>query len=66
MTGDCHSTLRATTTKRLDSAVVSRCRCTRANIRCEVEDPMSMPTVTSSTLSADQATSLVSSLSTCR
>ena len=34
-----------------------RCRCTRANIRCEVDDPTSMPTVVSSTLSAAQATS---------
>ena len=36
----------------------SRCRCTRANIRCEVDEPMSMPTVVSSTLSAAHATSL--------
>src|SRR5262245_29099865 len=53
--------LRLTTTKRLDSAVPSRCRCTCANIRCEVDEPMSMPTVVSSTLSAVQATSLTSS-----
>src|SRR5215468_629792 len=52
---------RLTTTKRLDSAVPSRCRCTCANIRCEVDEPMSMPTVVSSTLSADHATSLTSS-----
>ena len=52
--GECHSTWRSTTTKRLDSAVASRCRCTRENIRCEVEEPMSMPTVVSSTLSAAQ------------
>src|SRR5947207_523249 len=57
---------RSTTTKRLDSAVPSRCRCTRANIMCEVEEPMSMPTVVNSTLSADQATSLTSSGSTWR
>ena len=37
----------------------------RANIRCEVDEPMSMPTVVSSTLSADQATSF-SPGSTCR
>src|SRR5215831_18589830 len=53
--------LRLTTTKRLDSAVPSRCRCTCANIRCDVDEPMSMPTVVSSTLSAVQATSLTSS-----
>src|SRR5262245_47327558 len=59
--GDCQMILRLTTTKRLDSAVPSRCRCTCANIRCEVDEPMSMPTVVSSTLSAVQATSLTSS-----
>src|SRR5215475_11253949 len=52
---------RLTTTKRLDNAVPSRCRCTCANIRCEVDEPMSMPTVVNSTLSAAQATSLTSS-----
>src|ERR1700675_240520 len=55
--GDCHSTSRPTVTKRLESAVASRCMCRRANIRCEVEEPMSMPTVVSSTLSADQIAS---------
>src|SRR5437868_2995470 len=66
--GDCQRILRSTTTKRLDSAAESRCRCTRANIRCEVDEPISMPTVVSSTLSAAQATSLtVSSMAlTCR
>src|SRR5258705_12515574 len=59
---------RFTTTKRLESAVPRRCRCTWANIRCEVEEPMSMPTVVSSTLSAAQATSLTESSTalTCR
>src|SRR5207248_6704903 len=66
--GDCQRILRSTTTKRLDRAAESRCRCTRANIRCEVEEPMSIPTVISSTLSAAQATSLTapSPGSTCR
>src|SRR5215813_9901305 len=59
--GDCQMILRLTTTKRLDSAVPSRCRCTCANIRCDVDEPISMPTVVSSTLSAVQATSLTSS-----
>src|SRR5256885_6745307 len=59
----CQRIFRSTTTKRLDSAVESRCRCTRANIRCEVDDPISIPTVVSSTLSAAQATSLTATSS---
>ena len=45
------------------TAVERRCRCTRANIRCEVDEPMSIPTVVSSTLSAAQATSLTATSS---
>src|SRR5438067_8432680 len=51
------------TTIRLDSAVERRCGWTRATVRCEVEEPISMPTVVSSTLSAAQATSLTAASS---
>ena len=52
-----HSTSRLTTTNWLESSCVFRCRCTRENMRCEVELPMSMPTVVSSTFSAFQIVS---------
>ena len=52
--GDFQSTRRSTTTNWLDSAWVFLCRRTAANIRCEVELPMSMPTVVSSTFSTFQ------------
>ena len=45
MIGDRHMIWRSTTTKRLDSPCERRCSVTFANRRCEVELPMSMPTV---------------------
>ena len=55
--GERCSTSRWTTTKRLDSDCVRRCRCSLANSRCEVDEPTSTPTVVSSTLSSAQVTS---------
>src|SRR5512138_738018 len=55
--GERHRISRRTTTNSLDRSWVLRCRCTRANIRCEVELPISMPTVVSSTFSAFQIAS---------
>ncbi len=52
--GERQSTERSITTNRLDRASASRCSTTRANIRCEVELPMSTPTVVSSTVSCSR------------
>jgi hypothetical protein len=51
MIGERHTTSRLTTRKRLESPCVWRCRTTLANKRCEVELPISMPMVRSSTFS---------------
>ena len=45
MIGERQITCRSMTTKRLDSPSAWRLSVTRANSRCEVELPMSMPTV---------------------
>ena len=49
--GERHTISRPTTTKRLDSPCDCRCKATLANKRCEVEEPISMPTVLNETLS---------------
>jgi hypothetical protein len=58
--GDFHRMRRSTTTNWLESAWVLRCSRTLANMRCEVELPMSMPTVVSSTFSTFQMYSVSS------
>ena len=54
MTSERQSTVRSITTKRLDRPCVWRCSTTLANSRCEVDEPISMPTVFSSTVSCAQ------------
>ena len=63
MIGERHTTWRWTTTKRLDRPWLWRCSSTLANRRCEVELPMSMPMVESSTFSWFQMVRAISARS---
>jgi len=63
MIGERQITSRFVTTKRLDRPWDWRWRVTLAKSRCEVELPMSMPTVLSSTLSWLQMNFAISALS---
>jgi hypothetical protein len=48
---EAHSSVRSMTTNRLDSPFISRRSFSRENDRCEVDEPMSMPTEMMTTLS---------------
>src|SRR4051794_22608803 len=63
MIGDLQSTSRSTTTKRLERPSACRLSTTRANNRCEVELPMSMPTVVSAMVSCSQMARAILALS---